>query len=850
MQQPNTQDKSQELPEGLGPYSKYLGKGDEWIKIEKLKSKIADESEFAAQIIEQTVFGKDGFVKKHKKKQAQIPGPAKFLENISKKIEQSNIDALTGLWNRRGLAKARKFFEHREAKGFEKSLSIISLDIDFFKAYNLISHKFGDLTLQSVGHVLLDYAKKDKSLNVRLGGEEILLVFQEDLSADEIKQKAEEIRQRVNELLLDLFSYIDEQREPAQPGATQDTLEYNILTEPRNRTGFNQEKSKSQAYQNAKAEIVKAAKADPENELLNELAEQVSSDSELEPAEFAIKLKQLISQASGKEKDKLIQIKEQVLGFKIGTLTAGEVIIHYKDSKMNQEDKDSIKGVLKQIMPALSDEYIKQTILSINGVTYEEAYEILKKTATDPGLSQKQQRGVLLAIIKNQGRRLKKIIDLANNQAENQKKVERNSTSDVLEMDLNEIDQENKGPIDELILEKEEQVLKELETMTDQRFRAGELIDDENAEIYYQYAARVKKLKQSNASQEQIEQLQKQLEIMKSRIMQAQYNFFYDPLTQAKNYRFLTEVVPDQIRDLDEQNQDYALVSFDIDNLKAFNESWNHKTGDVLIMMISAGAQEAVRNYIRKNRTKVDKIGFEPSVIRATGGEEFILTLPGLSATEAQAVFAKVSKNINKRVRKFIRQQVSEGFQAYDYQNERMEDRIKEFVKEQEVEINGKTVKKSQHELNNIGTITAGIVSLKELRALGDEDNGFNIITKEKDGTEVFNAGKFRAIADSIGEELKNFELSREGTAISRRGEVGRLEAYYLENKNKELSQRMKEADALITRLKQEKQELEKGVDRLHQEVQNLIKQLEKTKKSEDIHKIRRRIKEIEHGRF
>jgi len=44
MQQPNTQDKPQELPEGLGPYSKYLGKGDQWIKTEKLKSKIYEQT--------------------------------------------------------------------------------------------------------------------------------------------------------------------------------------------------------------------------------------------------------------------------------------------------------------------------------------------------------------------------------------------------------------------------------------------------------------------------------------------------------------------------------------------------------------------------------------------------------------------------------------------------------------------------------------------------------------------------------------------------------------------------------------------------------------------------------------
>ena len=89
----------------------------------------------------------------------------------------ANTDALTQLANRRYL----DLYIEREwlrLKRDQQSLSIILMDIDYFKAYNdIYGHIQGDECLRLVAQVLASVAKRPADLAIRYGGEEFLLVL-------------------------------------------------------------------------------------------------------------------------------------------------------------------------------------------------------------------------------------------------------------------------------------------------------------------------------------------------------------------------------------------------------------------------------------------------------------------------------------------------------------------------------------------------------------------------------------------------------------------------------------------------------------------------------------------------
>jgi len=107
-------------------------------------------------------------------------------------------DSLTGLHNRRSF---NRQFERlwRQAQRDGKSLALLLCDIDHFKAYNdCYGHQAGDVALQRVGALVEQSARRPLDIGVRLGGEEFaLLLF--DIGADEAKQRAEVLRQSLEQ---------------------------------------------------------------------------------------------------------------------------------------------------------------------------------------------------------------------------------------------------------------------------------------------------------------------------------------------------------------------------------------------------------------------------------------------------------------------------------------------------------------------------------------------------------------------------------------------------------------------------------------------------------------------------
>jgi len=89
----------------------------------------------------------------------------------------STTDSLTGLANRRHFENCFDL-EWRRAVRTQDSISLIMIDIDYFKKYNdLYGHQAGDECLRQVCLALQSYAQRSGELVVRYGGEEFVVLL-------------------------------------------------------------------------------------------------------------------------------------------------------------------------------------------------------------------------------------------------------------------------------------------------------------------------------------------------------------------------------------------------------------------------------------------------------------------------------------------------------------------------------------------------------------------------------------------------------------------------------------------------------------------------------------------------
>jgi two-component system chemotaxis family response regulator WspR len=104
-------------------------------------------------------------------------------------------DALTGLTNRRHLDRTIEQ-EVSRARRYQRSLSVIFLDIDHFKAYNdAFGHARGDEVLRAVGRILQENTRVSDTV-ARYGGEEFVVLLPE-ADEDAAELAAEKLRRVV-----------------------------------------------------------------------------------------------------------------------------------------------------------------------------------------------------------------------------------------------------------------------------------------------------------------------------------------------------------------------------------------------------------------------------------------------------------------------------------------------------------------------------------------------------------------------------------------------------------------------------------------------------------------------------
>lgn len=128
------------------------------------------------------------------------------IENINRRqqttlLELANSDALTDLFNRRGLIEVleRELIHSQTSK---KALSLIFIDIDYFKKFNDFNgHDEGDTALKKIAACLKEEIRNEKDQVARFGGEEFVVILKET-SQEKAYDIAEKMRKAVTNLAL------------------------------------------------------------------------------------------------------------------------------------------------------------------------------------------------------------------------------------------------------------------------------------------------------------------------------------------------------------------------------------------------------------------------------------------------------------------------------------------------------------------------------------------------------------------------------------------------------------------------------------------------------------------------
>jgi len=114
---------------------------------------------------------------------------------------QTFSDGLTGIANRRHFDLTMEK-EQRRAKRSSSALTMLMIDIEFFKAYNdHYGHQQGDATLIKVAGALAAALKRPQDLIARYGGDEFVVITP-DMDSASGARVADSLRQRIAQLAI------------------------------------------------------------------------------------------------------------------------------------------------------------------------------------------------------------------------------------------------------------------------------------------------------------------------------------------------------------------------------------------------------------------------------------------------------------------------------------------------------------------------------------------------------------------------------------------------------------------------------------------------------------------------
>lgn len=107
-----------------------------------------------------------------------------------------------------------------------------------------------------------------------------------------------------------------------------------------------------------------------------------------------------------------------------------------------------------------------------------------------------------------------------------------------------------------------------------------------------------------------------------------------DELTGLWNRRFLIDSLEISLSFASRHDIPLSLILLDVDRFKAFNDSFGHAAGDLVLREVGTLIQGCARTH---------------DVVARYGGEEFAILLPGTSGVGAIAMAERVRKSLESR---------------------------------------------------------------------------------------------------------------------------------------------------------------------------------------------------------
>ena len=134
-----------------------------------------------------------------------IGGLVIFASRMFESTERESLsDPLTGLANRRFFQEIL-LREMRRAQRANQPMSLIIMDIDYFKGVNdTYGHNVGDEVLEQVAGIMLQSVRATDFV-IRYGGEEFVILLPETRAAD-ANQVAEKLRKTIGDTILESTS--------------------------------------------------------------------------------------------------------------------------------------------------------------------------------------------------------------------------------------------------------------------------------------------------------------------------------------------------------------------------------------------------------------------------------------------------------------------------------------------------------------------------------------------------------------------------------------------------------------------------------------------------------------------
>lgn len=127
------------------------------------------------------------------------------------------------------------------------------------------------------------------------------------------------------------------------------------------------------------------------------------------------------------------------------------------------------------------------------------------------------------------------------------------------------------------------------------------------------------------------------LEVKKKMIPIEQHNehlqnmVMIDNLTNAYTKKFILNTIDERIDT--PGNEGFAVLMFDIDKFKVLNDTQGHLAGDIILKKVATIARSSIRSL---------------DVLGRYGGDEFIVVLPGIVASEAMFIAERFRKKVKE----------------------------------------------------------------------------------------------------------------------------------------------------------------------------------------------------------